>query len=55
MARASRRSTLLQKADLDPAVWNSVLSGRQAEWIYVAESDGLKRFPYKDGDLRGGR
>jgi glucose/arabinose dehydrogenase len=22
------------------------------EWVYVAESDGLKRFPYKDGDLK---
>jgi glucose/arabinose dehydrogenase len=21
------------------------------EWIYIAESDGLKRYPYKDGDL----
>lgn len=21
------------------------------EWVYVAESDGLKRYPYKDGDL----
>ncbi|HZY50850.1 MAG TPA: sorbosone dehydrogenase family protein, partial [Devosia sp.] len=22
------------------------------QWIYIAESDGLKRYPYKDGDLK---
>jgi glucose/arabinose dehydrogenase len=22
------------------------------EWVYIAESDGLKRYPYKDGDLK---
>jgi glucose/arabinose dehydrogenase len=25
--------------------------GDNPEWIYIAESDGLKRFPYKPGDL----
>lgn len=26
--------------------------GDNPQWVYVAESDGLKRFPYKSGDLK---
>ena len=37
----------------EPALRHRVLSGRQAEWVYIAESDGLKRYPYKDGDIGG--
>ncbi|HTN64265.1 MAG TPA: PQQ-dependent sugar dehydrogenase, partial [Devosia sp.] len=27
-------------------------AGANPEWVYVAESDGLKRFPYKSGDMK---
>ncbi|HTM78050.1 MAG TPA: PQQ-dependent sugar dehydrogenase, partial [Devosia sp.] len=27
-------------------------AGADPQWIYVAESDGLKRFPYKSGDMK---
>jgi glucose/arabinose dehydrogenase len=27
-------------------------AGNNPQWVYVAESDGLKRFPYKSGDMK---
>lgn len=27
-------------------------AGNDPQWVYVAESDGLKRFPYKSGDMK---
>ena len=51
---ADRRGRLRRRAQ--PALWHRLLSaGDNPEWIYIAESDGLKRFPYKERRPEGAR